>query len=258
LYKYIKKLIRNIIDYFFYPYLKVKELPSVRPSIKSIYYFINQLGKNKPVGLTRVASVAYHEVPFAEIKVKTSRNDLQKRIELISNNFEFNNKVGIDIGCAIGGVTFSLQKMGAKMIGIERDLPAFNVATEIEAYFKTGANFIHSSISPSLLEEVLKKFNHKEFDFTIWLSSFNWVLGDLGEESTKDLINSLSQKSTYLICDSAIGGKGQKFLTQSKIESNEDFVNFIEDNSQYKLEKVLGKYDSWYNRDLFLFKRVTN
>lgn len=251
----LKRQLKKLYIFLRFPYTRVKVQPHGAPSIKSIYYRVNQLGKNKPVGLPREQAVVYHELPFPELKLRYRRKDLDERMQILLNAIELKDKIGFDIGCALGGLTFGLQKQGAEMLGIERDKPAYEVAVEIEKYYNTGAKFINEEISTNTLTKALKKMNCKSFDFTIWLSSFNWVAGANSEETLKQLLFELSLKSEVLIADSAIGGKGQKFLDEIGIKTNQNFVDYVLLNSDYSNVTKLHTYTEWYGRSLYMFKK---
>lgn len=252
----IKILIKKIFNYLIYPSLFVKKMPKNRPSKRSIYYLINQLGKDKPIGLTHDLSKGYHELPFKELRFPVTRNDLSKRLSRLKKNYSFDNKYGIDVGCAQGGITFGLQKNGANLVGIDRHKPSIDIAKECEAYFKTGANFINIDLDKEKFLELLMSYSNpktKKFDFIIWFSSFNWVAEALGEKELKLLINIISENTNTLIADSSIGGKGQAFLTEIGIFDNKTFAEFITRNSAYKSFKIIGKDEDWYGREIFIF-----
>ena len=231
-------------------------MPKKRPSKKSIYFLINQLGKDKPVGLTHDLSKGYHELPFNELRFPVSRNDLNKRLSRLNKNYSFNNKYGMDIGCAIGGISFGLQQMGANMVGIDRNSPSIKIAKECEAFFKTGANFINKDFGKETFLELLIDYSNpttKIFDFVVWFSSFNWIAEAIGEKEIISLIKVISENSDTLIADSAIGGKGQLFLSQIGIIDNKSFGEFIIKNSSYKSFKIIGQDEKWYEREIFIF-----
>ena len=69
----------------------------------------------------------------------------------------------------------------------------------------------------------------------------------------KGLLKVLSSKSSILVADSAIGGKGASALKEIGIETNEDFKNYIIDNTTYTKAFSMGTYDDWYDRELFYF-----
>ena len=141
------------------------------------------------------------------------------------------------------------------MLGIERDIPAYEVANEIEKYYNTGAKFINEEISINTLTKALKEMNCESFDFTIWLSSFNWVAGANSDETLKELLFKLSLSSEVLIADSAIGGKGQQFLDEIGIKTNENFVDYVLLNSDYSNVTLLHTYTKWYGRSLYMFTK---
>lgn len=256
-----KSTLRPIFAFFTrlkYPHLRITEPPESRPSVASVHYLVNQLGAHSPVGLTHRRSTAYHELPFPNLRLMTSRNDLSLRVSRITENLAVESKYGLDIGCAVGGVSFALQAAGARMVGIDRDLPSINVAAECEALYNTGARFLHSEFCLKNLAGILSTAADpvsKEVDFAVWFSSFNWVAKELGGSETKNVLAQLSSSSRVLVADSAIGGKGQAAMSSLGIDSNQDFSSFVLNNSNYSKVRKIGTDKSWYGRDIFLFER---
>ena len=69
----------------------------------------------------------------------------------------------------------------------------------------------------------------------------------------KSLVYKISENSNTFIADSAIGGKGQSFLSQIGIVDNKTFGEFIIKNSLYKNFQVIGQDNKWYGREIFIF-----
>jgi SAM-dependent methyltransferase len=254
----VKRSLTQRIEDFKYPYKRISAMPAERPSVESVYYFINQLGKHLPVGLTHEVGTGYHELPFPELRFKTSRGDLRNRLQRLSHIQEVKGAYGLDIGCAIGGMTFGLQQLGAQMVGIDRDEPSIAVAKECEALFTTGAKFVSAPFGEDVLAELARSYGNPQterFDFAIWFSSFNWVAEALGTEATRSLLHNVSQRIDILIADSAIGGKGANALQNIGVVSNETFVSFVLDNSMYTKFELVGQDADWYGRDVYRFSR---
>ncbi|PTB87048.1 hypothetical protein C9975_01765 [Thalassospira xiamenensis] len=254
--KFAKKCIDKLVDDYKYPYRRINSLPSERPSVQSVYYFINQLGKHQPVGLTHDVGTGYHELPFPELKFKTSRSDLDGRLHRIKDAQRLKGAYGIDVGCAIGGMTFGLQKLGAQMVGIDRDQPSINVASECEALFQTGANFECRSVDEGVVNKLSATYGNPQtgrFDFAVWFSSFNWVAEALGKNATIKVLKEVSASVDTLIADSAIGGKGASALEDIGIVSNETFVSFVLEHSSYSNFEVVGQDSNWYGREVYKF-----
>lgn len=254
----VKRSLARRIEDVRYPYKRINAMPTVRPSLESVYYFINQLGKHLPVGLTHEVGTGYHELPFPELRFKTSRGDLKNRLQRLSHIQEVKGAYGLDIGCAIGGMTFGLQQIGAHMVGIDRDEPSIAVAKECEALFKTGATFVSLPFGEDVLAELTRSYGNPQtgrFDFAIWFSSFNWVAEALGTEATRSLLHNVSQCIDTLIADSAIGGKGASALQNIGVVSNETFVSFVLNNSTYTKFELVGKDTDWYGRAVYRFSR---
>lgn len=254
----LKRTLQQSIDDYRFPYKRITRLPANRPSVESVYYYINQLGKHLPVGLTHNVGTGYHELPFPSLRFKTSRDDLQMRLERLKAMRTMQAAYGLDIGCAIGGLTFGLQQMGANMVGIDRDRPCIDVASECEALFKTGAHFECDSFGEEALHRLRARYGNPatgRFDFAIWFSSFNWVAGALGDAGTKSLLRAFSEGVDELIADSAIGGKGSNALAALGIDSNDTFQQYILSNSSYTHAKEVGSDTDWYGRNVYLFSK---
>ena len=252
--------IRSKLNYYFnkilYPSTRVNRLPKTRPSKESIYYLINQLGVHKPVGLTHNKNTGYHELPFPSLRFPVSRRDLSLRLKRLEEIDIISKGYGLDVGCALGGMTFGLQLKGANMVGTDRDLPSLNVAIECEKLFKTGASFENLDFNSDSLKLLVKKYSNpisSKFDFAIWFSSFNWVVNSLGEIKIKKLVKELSESVDFLIADSAIGGKGSSSLSDIGVIDNQTFTKFILDNSNYRYCNKIGVDEKWYGREIFIF-----
>jgi hypothetical protein len=249
----IKRSIKKLIDTYQYPYQRINTMPQKRPSRESIYYLINQLGKNSPVGLTHKSHIGYHELPFSDLKFKVSRNDLEFRLDRICEVLNVDGKRGLDIGSALGGITFGLQLRGSEMFGIERDKPSILVSRECENLYKTGAEFIHGSVSSEVLNEFF--LTHGKLDFCVWFSSFNWVIDAIGRDEMKKCLGTLSENVEVLLADSAIGGKGTDPMARNGLHTNDDFRNFVMECTCYNYVDVVGNDADWYGRKVFKFSK---
>ena len=235
---------------------KFRTMPRNRPSQESIRYLATQLGRHRPTGLTHNIGVGYHELPFPGLDFPTSRNDLAERVERITGSLSVAGKFGLDVGCAIGGVTFSLQIAGARMVGLDRDLPSIQVARECEAVYGTGALFIHREFSTEVFDGLADRManpSSQTFDFVVWLSSMNWVAEALGSAEFGRLLARVSERSNFLVADSAIGGKANSTMESLGIQTNQDFADFVRSESSFESANSLGIDNDWYGRELFLF-----
>jgi hypothetical protein len=249
--------LRNVRNWLRNP-TRFVQLDQKRPSEASIRYLASRLGRHRPVGLTHRPGVLYHELPFPGLRMDVSRGDLSERVRRITSALSVEGKFGIDIGCAVGGVTFSLQQAGARMVGVDRDLPSLQVARECEALYGTGAIFVHREVSIETFEDLADRMANpanKCFDFVVWLSSMNWVASSLGPKEFEKLLDKVSKRSDVLIADSALGGKASASMEAMGIRTNQDFSTFVLAHSHFVSATVLGVDDTWYGRELFLFRK---
>lgn len=250
-------LLRNV-RYWLRAPGKFAKMDRKRPSEASIRYLASRLGRHHPVGLTHRPGVLYHDLPFPGLRMDVSRSDLSERVGRITSALPVEGKFGLDIGCAVGGVTFSLQQAGARMVGLDRDLPSLQVARECEALYSTGAIFVHREFSIETFEDLADRMANpanKRFDFVVWLSSMNWVAEALGVKEFKELLDKVSKRSDVLIADSALGGKASAAMAAMGIQTNQDFSTFVLAHSHFESATVLGVDETWYGRELFLFRK---
>jgi len=222
----------------------------------AIYKSVAKLGSNEPVGLTHRRGVMYHEVPFRGLRLEYSRTDMRQRVQLLSRELSLDGSHGLDLGCAVGGLTFSLQKRGASMVGVERDGPSYEVAMALENKYRTGAGFIHSDIVGyvSRTSEQIRSGLLTRFDFVLLFSAFNWVVEGMSLDELEKFLGELGELSNLLVMDSAVGGKGQPNLTRIGVETEADFEALLLRGAGKSNVRKIGTYDHWYGRGIFLFE----
>jgi len=212
---------------------------------------IKALGTKLYPGSNTEKGKAYHELPFLELQkaLPTHRKNLQKRIDFIAQHLELKNRIGVDLGCSVGGLTFALQKKGAKMIGVDYDHQAINLAWACEEYFKWGCEFDCADICSKYLLQL------KKIDFAIWLNAWMWIVKAHGVEDAKNCLFILSKKAEELIFNTAAGkGDGMMgdFIAKIGINSFNDILKLLEECTVYYSIKNIGEIDDgWYARPFF-------
>lgn len=132
---------------------------------------------------------AYHNLPFIDLQIQHHRpiDERLKYIKPIGTH-------GIDLGCNVGGFTFSLQLQGKQMIGVDNDPPTINVAEEIERLYLTGARFVCQDISEALIADLASKYGKNgQFDFALWLSQYHWIVNHFGAEAAKQILQTVGK-----------------------------------------------------------------
>lgn len=222
-----------------------------RPGSKAqIYQAASKLGVHRPVGLTHRKGVLYHEVPFPGLRLEYSRSDLKERLQILSTELEVKGCIGLDLGCAVGGLTFSLQLSGAIMKGVERDPACVGLARALESRFRTGAEFVQADVV-----EFVSASGQSEYDFVCMFSAFNWIIEGMDGDSTKKFLTKLGGLSRTFVMDSALGGKGQKNLTAIGITDEDSFKEVVASGLGSTRVRQIGTNREWYDRGLYVFER---
>jgi hypothetical protein len=193
-----------------------------------------------------IGPVLYHGVPF-DYKFNTNRKDMKHRVDIIRAEYKLEGSSGYDIGSFIGGISFSLQQLGANMLALESDPLYFATGVKIEAEQKTGVNFGLVDAADYLCYTKLKQ------DFAIWFSSFHWVLKAIGSDKMKELLRNLSQNVPVLFLEIA----SPKFdhsggMQNYGLDSPEKVRDFIFQNSNYNHWEKIGESPAPFNRPIFL------
>lgn len=241
----------RFVKWCYYPARRGGGLLPGRPGSKAqIYQAASKLGVHRPVGLTHRKGVLYHEVPFRGLRLEYSRSDLRERLQILSTELEVKDRFGLDLGCAVGGLTFSLQLLGATMKGVERDPACVGLARALESRFRTGAEFIQADVV-----EFVSSSGHSEYDFICIFSAFNWIIEGMDADSTKNFLCKLGGLSRTFVMDSALGGKGQKNLTAIGITDEGSFRGVVADGLGSTRVRQIGQNRGWYDRGLYVFER---
>ena len=222
-----------------------------------IYRAAAALGTHQPVGLTHRKGVLYHQVPFRGLRLEYSRTDLEERLLLLKSELGLKGRSGLDLGCAVGGLSFSLQLAGASMTGVERDSACVGVAEAIEMRFRTGVKFVHSDVVDfvSSVSMEVDKGARTAFDFVFFFSAFNWVVEGMDGEAVSKFLSDLARIGRTIVMDSAIGGKGQANLSAVGIHDEESFVRVVSDGLGASKARKIGENNDWYGRGVYVFEK---
>ena len=204
---------------------------------------VDLLGIGQYGGSSTKVGTMYHELPFEEFKFPVHRRRLHLRVEKILGEIPVKYMRGLDLGCNVGGITFSLQLAGANMVGIDYDKQAIQVAQGVEEYKNTGAVFLNKSITLEFVEKL------EYFDFTVFFDTWMWISKFNGREYAEKLLKKLSEKTTHLFF-SVSQGKGKAHL--DFIESKHDVLRLLRENTIYNVFRDLGTVeDGWHPRNIF-------
>jgi len=210
---------------------------------------IEQLGKKKVAGSSKLQGFAYHEVPFKDIALPTHRSNLKCRLRIITKQLNLKGKTGIDLGCSVGGFVFSCQLKGAQMTGYDYDKAAIGVAQAIEKKKKTGAKFVCTPIS----EAIFKNFH--TINFCVWYSQFMWLVKSLGPKKGLQFMYDLSTRITdALFFETSIGDYGAgKEMKELKLTNLAAIKNALINNTCFTSITFKGAaQDNWAQRPIFV------
>lgn len=189
----------------------------------------------------------YHDLPWEDEADTFSRKGTVDRAKAINENFPVKDLKGLDIGCAEGGISFTLQMLGADMTGVDHDGRAIGTALTLEKKYNTGAKFQYMDVVSSEFDELL----NQEFDFAVWLANFMWICYYSGEEKAYEVMGKISESIPVLIFETAqtqhdgVAGPHQPFNTVNDVE------NFL--SKYFRDVKNIGiPVKGWRNRSVFV------
>ena len=230
---------------------------------KKIASAISKLGTVKYDGSGLDVGRAYHELPFNEIALPTHRKKLQNRVAKIVDAIDVSDnsgrlpEYGVDLGCSVGGVTFSLQLAGAQATGIDYDRLAIEVAQACEAKYCTGAKFICAEITEAWLNDALPQIanpNTGKLDFCVWLSQFMWMAKQQGPKAALSFLRRISNVSDVLFFESSQGDfMAGGVMKEMGVTSKGAIHAMLEEVTEYSSIVDLGQaHDGWAIRHMFL------
>lgn len=210
-----------------------------KKGLSKIQEEINKLPKGKQ----------YHELPF-EFRQNTDRKFLKERIEMFNSVYDFNGKTGIDLGCNIGGITFSLAMKGAKVSGLDNGKHFLNVANACEEHFNLGTEFIEADLTNYCLN------NKKHYDFCIFVATWHWIVKREGIKKATEVLNKISKDCDVMFFETNFGHEhgligSEDAMTEAGITNEEELTEFIKKNTKYTKVENIGKCIGWANRPSF-------
>ena len=126
----------------------------------------------------------YGDEPF-------QRLDSDKRARAISDNYDLNNKIILDLGCNIGFFSMFANKVGAKkVIGVDYDKESIKFANKVKKDNKLiNINFLGKEINTLELERIGK------VDCTFALAILPWIMHQTSREEMEEVINWMGENS---------------------------------------------------------------
>jgi len=197
------------------------------------------------LGSSTSPAVMYHELPFEQLgKIRSHRKGTRARWDFISKHISVNGKSVLDLGCSVGAFCILASLGGAsKVVGIDYDSESIEVAKYAAKELGANVEFICRSIDSKFIEGL------ENFDLSIWLSQWMYVVKQLGMEEAKRLLYVVSKKCTTMVFESAANeGRGAiAGTTQSGIEE------IFRSNTCYSKVKNIGcAPNGWAKRNILL------
>lgn len=220
--------------------MALRTIQYIKGGIQKIYDMIGKLPNR----------LQYHELPF-KLMQKADRRYLQERVEVLSSVYDFKDKTGLDLGCNIGGVTFSLAIKGAKMTGVDVVPELIEIANTCEEYYKLGCFFYESNIIDFL--ELDTPNWHYHFDFCVFLATWHWLVRQTNLETGIKILKKISEYCDTLFFEINFGfeegltGTGETMI-EAGLTDEQKVIDFIKKHTDYKEVKVIGKSIGWGNR----------
>lgn len=211
---------------------------------------MNSFDKIKPkLGASKEEGKAYHDVPYFGLEGPTHRGDTKSRVDKIVSLYEVEGKVGMDLGCNVGGISFGLHLAGASsMVGIDYDKSSISFANDIARDNAPMCEFYCMDIGSN---EFWKMYEDVDPDFIVWLSNFMWISYARDYQFAVEMIERFKSDGRDLIFDSAQHGGDGEAGKYVPFKSGNDVYRML--NKYYSdIERISGHSVSWNKRDLFV------
>lgn len=210
----------------------------------------NYKGIVPKIGASIDPNKAYHDIPYFGLRGPTHRSDTKLRVNRIASVYDVQGKLGLDIGCNVGGISFGLVDAGAAhMTGVDYDESSIGVALQVSELHCPASTDFHALSVPS--PEFWSVFNLSNCDFVVWLSNFMWIVEQQGFDSAVQIIEIFREKGKDLIFDTAQHQKDGAAGKHTPFNSSEDVKKMLE--RIYDNVVDTGPMpDSWNQRNLFV------
>jgi len=191
----------------------------------------------------------YHELPFNLIQ-KANRGFLKERIKMFKEVYDFKNKKGLDLGCNIGGITFSLAINGAKMTGVDVVPKLIEIANACEEYYGLNTNFVEDNIVDFCLKDT-------HYDFCVLVAVWHWIVKQTNLKVGIDILNKISKNCDTLFFEINFGHEegltgSEETMSEAGLVNEQTVIDFIKKHTDYKEVKVIGSCIGWANRPTFM------
>jgi len=183
----------------------------------------------------------YHELPFDDLDLSCWRKDVRQRAGIIQAFSRVDGKKGIDLGCSVGGITFALQMMGARMTGVDHSAEDIGLALCVEAEYRTGAEFRIAEVDRVIWEEM----RPGGFDFAVWLSQWMWYVRQAGKIRAHQALRRVSECVEHLWFEVSVGdGHAGDTMLELGIRSSAEVAALLREWTRYGAIRIFEEDES--------------
>jgi len=161
--------------------------------LEQIHELIKKLGsRGYRDGSTARRGKLYHPIPFEEFAgCRVHKRNIPQEYEIICSNYgDFTDKRVLDIGCANGYYTFKIAQTAKEVIAIEGDQFVYDVNVAIQQY----KNIDNISFRNEYFNECIAEQLEGSFDVGIMMNVHMWIYKQIGDERTRTMLETLSEK----------------------------------------------------------------
>jgi SAM-dependent methyltransferase len=185
----------------------------------------------------------YHDLPGSNLPAH--RTGTEKRARFILSKVKVKDKLVLDLGCSVGGISYYLAKVGGWVLGIDYDEEAVKIGNDFlkGKKVKGGVELFVDDITPSFIS------NLNKYNVIVWLSQWQWFVKQHGLEAGLAVLFSISKKCEILVFETAANDGRAKIegVNQDKIEEW-----LIMNTAFSQIDRYKQDSEGWHERDLFI------
>lgn len=189
--------------------------------IDCVHRLISKINQTKHYdGSSTLTGWVYHPIPFKEFAANVHKTAAIGEWQEIQDYCQLKTKPPLhilEIGSSVGYFSFHVAQLGHTITAYEADPQVYEVAEALRIikHFD-NIQFIQEALSSESLANT-----HAAYDITLMLNVHMWIHKQCGDEKTKLLMRTLSQKTKHLLFQTAHAESGGMYRIDGLRDKND-------------------------------------